>query len=57
MKLSKIKETLKAKGYDLSGKSEEFIRSLYALYLPRKRGTESSEWKSWSGTNRPHHCR
>lgn len=54
MKLSKMKRALAKKGYDLSGKSPEFIENLFALYQPRKKQPLAKGWKIWESTNRLH---
>lgn len=59
--MSKLKQTinfLKRKGYDLTGKTPRDIFLLAGMYRDRpgyNPNPQPKEWKSWSGTNRPHH--
>ena len=60
LSLQQKRQWLIAKGYESARTGDQkFVESLYGMYQKPKHAVRAApkEWKMWSGTFRPHHCR
>jgi hypothetical protein len=57
MKIYQKKQFLRAKGYDVNGKDDKWVNTLFDIYHPQKKQPQPKGWKMWEATNRLHHYR